>query len=899
MVCNLPSRNNQQDETFKLQDYSITEPENLLTTGPNNGSRYARSSSMQMSRMRRQRTGSSMSSAAQFDTSSDLSAPSYRYKSEAAICEQPSVAHPLGRMVAKQNLANLSSTSLHPARSSFKRHRRRSSQRRPSDRSSRRCSTLSNVARSDSSVPGTPIKEVREEQQLQSSARSFGDGFSHLHPQRQSSIVSIVAPGEHSLGQSGNKSCSLKTLRSSSNKLNVTDFIGNNQDRMRHLSVENFQQFGALRPLQRKTSPIDQGGGGASSRFIGGQGLTRASISGSGPDATSGQAMERENINTSPPRRVGRHSLKQRDFPGSSRSSIQPRSSFSRVRHSILPASLMGPTLEQQQFLQHSHHHQYHQASGGGGGGGGGQQSQIRRLSRDFVRHADGWSRLSMSGNVDLRRLLRLWSQTNPYQNRTSIGSCSLYSQASQTSRNNGDSPAHYNPSSWTKGPRRSQGFNTRYSTRGSPVGSQMLQACEVLSAVNGRENRYQSNARAFGTALPLDDNLTTADQMSISTRDKCIAYCLSCLDILCIWECCEGWIKIQRLIALVVFDPFTELFILLCILINTLFMALDNDDVDDQMRRLFEQGNYFFTATFVVEAVMKIIALSPKFYFREGFNVFDAIIVGLSLLELGLEGVYGLSVLRTFRLLRVFRLARSWPTMNVLISICGHAISDLGNLTFVLAIIVFIFAVMGMQLFGNKYTAASFADGVVPRWNFNDFMHSFMIVFRILCAEWIEPLWDCMNAAPKEICIPFFITAVIIGNLVLLNLFLALLLASFGSSNLSGPQADHVDTRKLQEAIARFKRFGRFTKRLSSRCATRLTYWILCRKQPINEGIGGSLTGNKQDGRVKSHIATMSRQERQQNIERRTEELKSKIRRSPEHHYHLKQLARNQLESS
>jgi len=32
-------------------------------------------------------------------------------------------------------------------------------------------------------------------------------------------------------------------------------------------------------------------------------------------------------------------------------------------------------------------------------------------------------------------------------------------------------------------------------------------------------------------------------------------------------------------------------------------------------------------------------------------------------------------------------------------------------------------------------------------RWNFNDFFHSFMMVFRILCGEWIEPLWDCMRA--------------------------------------------------------------------------------------------------------------------------------------------------------
>lgn len=61
-----------------------------------------------------------------------------------------------------------------------------------------------------------------------------------------------------------------------------------------------------------------------------------------------------------------------------------------------------------------------------------------------------------------------------------------------------------------------------------------------------------------------------------------------------------------------------------------------------------------FFTATFAIEATMKLIAMSPKYYFQEGWNIFDFIIVALSLLELGLEGVQGLSVLRSFRLVGI-----------------------------------------------------------------------------------------------------------------------------------------------------------------------------------------------------------------------------------------------------
>ena len=87
-----------------------------------------------------------------------------------------------------------------------------------------------------------------------------------------------------------------------------------------------------------------------------------------------------------------------------------------------------------------------------------------------------------------------------------------------------------------------------------------------------------------------------------------------------------------------------------------------------------------------------------------------------------------------------------------------------LGNLCFVLAIIIFIFAVMGMQLFGEKYTTEHFAE--VPRWNFCDFLHSFMIIFRVLCGEWIESMWGCIHCS-GIICIPFFLLTMIIGNLV------------------------------------------------------------------------------------------------------------------------------------
>ncbi|KAM4557476.1 sodium channel protein type 2 subunit alpha-like [Fundulus diaphanus] len=272
------------------------------------------------------------------------------------------------------------------------------------------------------------------------------------------------------------------------------------------------------------------------------------------------------------------------------------------------------------------------------------------------------------------------------------------------------------------------------------------------------------------------------------------------------IWDCCPWWLKLKEYVKLMVMDPFLDLGITICIVLNTLFMALEHYPMTDEFNAMLSVGNLVFTGIFTAEMVLKLVALDPYYCFQQGWNIFDGVIVCLSLMELGLSTVEGLSVLRSFRLLRVFKLAKSWPTLNTLIKIIGNSVGALGNLTLVLAIIVFIFAVVGMQLFGKNYQDCvckiSF-DCTLPRWHMKDFFHSFLIVFRVLCGEWIETMWDCMEVAGQPICILVFMLVMVIGNLVVLNLFLALLLSSFSSDNLSAPEEDG-DLNNIQVAIGR-----------------------------------------------------------------------------------------------
>ncbi|XP_066554832.1 sodium channel protein type 4 subunit alpha B [Amia ocellicauda] len=280
-------------------------------------------------------------------------------------------------------------------------------------------------------------------------------------------------------------------------------------------------------------------------------------------------------------------------------------------------------------------------------------------------------------------------------------------------------------------------------------------------------------------------------------------------------WDCCPLWIKFKNFVHFVVMDPFVDLGITICIVLNTLFMAMEHYPMSPDFEHMLSVGNLVFTGIFTAEMVFKLIALDPYYYFQTGWNIFDSIIVSLSLVELGLANVQGLSVLRSFRLLRVFKLAKSWPTLSMLIKIIGNSVGALGNLTLVLAIIVFIFAVVGMQLFGKSYkdcVCKIAEDCQLPRWHMTDFFHSFLIVFRILCGEWIETMWDCMEVAGQGMCLIVFMMVMVIGNLVVLNLFLALLLSSFSADNLAGGDEDG-EMNNLQIAIGRITRGIDFVK--------------------------------------------------------------------------------------
>ena len=124
---------------------------------------------------------------------------------------------------------------------------------------------------------------------------------------------------------------------------------------------------------------------------------------------------------------------------------------------------------------------------------------------------------------------------------------------------------------------------------------------------------------------------------------------------------------------------------------------------------------NFAFTMYFAIEMIIKITGLGPHLYVSDSFNIFDALVTIVGVLDMALtlapnvESPGVLSVFRCFRLLRIFRLARSWKSLGRIIDVLLVSTKSVGWLTVLLALYVFIMGLLGMAVSTRMAVAGMF----------------------------------------------------------------------------------------------------------------------------------------------------------------------------------------------
>ncbi|XP_062422308.1 voltage-dependent T-type calcium channel subunit alpha-1I-like isoform X3 [Pungitius pungitius] len=248
-----------------------------------------------------------------------------------------------------------------------------------------------------------------------------------------------------------------------------------------------------------------------------------------------------------------------------------------------------------------------------------------------------------------------------------------------------------------------------------------------------------------------------------------------------CFGHCKDIWNDMRRKLWGIVESKYFSRGIMIAILINTISMGIEHHNQPEELTNVLEICNIVFTSMFTLEMILKLTAFGFFEYLRNPYNIFDGIIVIISVCEIIGQADGGLSVLRTFRLLRVIKLVRFMPALRRQLVVLMKTMDNVATFCMLLMLFIFIFSILGMHIFGCKFSLKTEAGDTVPdRKNFDSLLWAIVTVFQILTQEdWNMVLYNGM-ASTSPCAALYFVALMTFGNYVLFNLLVAILVEGF-----------------------------------------------------------------------------------------------------------------------
>jgi hypothetical protein len=247
------------------------------------------------------------------------------------------------------------------------------------------------------------------------------------------------------------------------------------------------------------------------------------------------------------------------------------------------------------------------------------------------------------------------------------------------------------------------------------------------------------------------------------------------------------------------ILHPNTDAFVMMCICVNCIFLAMDKHPMEAWYRTMLRIVEIFFTFLFLVEMILKMIGLRgvANYLFYDvnyKWNCFDAFIVTITIVDFFMSefanGFVNISFLRVFRVGRLMRMLRSNKDLMNIISAIINSLPAMGNVLLFMTLIVVLFAILGMQLYGQTFPEENaFVNGVsqkVPvRSNFDSFITSMLTLFKVLTGgggTW-GIMYNAMKTANGPAAPVYFTTFSILSTSILLNFLIVILMSQFAPS--------------------------------------------------------------------------------------------------------------------
>lgn len=211
--------------------------------------------------------------------------------------------------------------------------------------------------------------------------------------------------------------------------------------------------------------------------------------------------------------------------------------------------------------------------------------------------------------------------------------------------------------------------------------------------------------------------------------------------------------------------------FVTFLIVVNAITIGMETYRVfEASLGAWFNFFNNFVLAIFIVEAALKITAVAPRFmrYFKDAWNLFDFTIIILALIPA--VGALAM-VARLARLLRVLRLITKLRELRIIISTLLRSIPSIANVLILLFIVFYVYGVMGYHFFHEQS----------PQY-WGTLHTSLLTLFRIVTMDgWSDVMYAVL--ATNALAPLYFISFILIGALVMLNLFIGVILLNIGEA--------------------------------------------------------------------------------------------------------------------
>ena len=227
-------------------------------------------------------------------------------------------------------------------------------------------------------------------------------------------------------------------------------------------------------------------------------------------------------------------------------------------------------------------------------------------------------------------------------------------------------------------------------------------------------------------------------------------------------------------------------------VIINLVVMCCPYAGMSVEYAANLESIGTVITVIFMVEMALKLLGLGCAGYWRDNWNRLDGTIVLISAVDLGMTVAFAgggpnisfLRILRMLRVLRMLRLMKSWKGLYKICITLAKAIPQVGNVLVLFSLITLIFSLLGMTLFGGSFGSYVTPPDDLPRTHYDYIGPAMLTTFIVMSGSWFDIMMAQAEVLPGALVPTFFISLLVVGLFLLLNIFITILLEAFADDD-------------------------------------------------------------------------------------------------------------------